>query len=54
MVELKERFKVETIEKWHMLPLVDTTELGIEVRKWVGRWLDVIVEMDGQLEGWFF
>ena len=37
-----------------MLPLVDTTELGIEVRKWVGRWLEVLVEEDGRLKGWVF
>ena len=37
MVTLKGRFKGETGEKWHMLPLVDITESGIEVRKWVGR-----------------
>ena len=37
-----------------MLPLVDTTESGIEVRKWVGRWLELLVEEDGWLEGWVF
>ena len=49
MVTLKGRLKGKTGEKWHMLPLVDITESGIEVRKWVGRWLEVLVEQDGRL-----
>ena len=39
IVTLKGRFKGKNGEYWHMLPLVDTTELGIEVMKWVGIWL---------------
>ena len=50
-VTLKGRFKGGTGEKWHMLPLVDTKKSGIEVRKWVGRWLEVLVEEDTRLEG---
>ena len=52
VVTLKGRFKGDNGEKWLMLPLVDTTESGIEVRKWVGRWSEVLVEQDGRLEGW--
>ena len=37
MVTLKGRFEGDTGEKWHMLPLVDTTESVIEVSKWLGR-----------------
>ena len=33
VVTLKGRFKGETGEKWHMLPLVDIMESGIEVMK---------------------
>ena len=54
MVTLNRWFKGDTREKWHMLPLVDITESGIEVRKWVGRWLEVLVEQHGRFEGWVF
>ena len=37
-----------------MLPLVDTTYLVIEIRKWVGRWLEILVEGDTRMEGWIF
>ena len=37
MVKLKRRYKGNIGEKWHMLPLVDTAESGIEVRKWLVR-----------------
>ena len=39
MVTLKGRFKGETEEKCHMLKLAGIIKTGIEVRKWVGRWL---------------
>ena len=35
-----------------MLSLVDITESGIEVSKWLGRWLEVLVEEDLKLEVW--
>ena len=54
MVKLKGRIKGETGEKWHMLPLVEIMESGIEVRKWARIWLEVLVKEDGQLEGWVF
>ena len=53
MVPLKARFKGNTKENWHMLLLADTTGYGIKVKKWVGRWLDVLVEKEGRLEYWF-
>ena len=43
MVTLKGRFEGETGVKWHMIPLVDVKCSGIEIRKWVGRWLVVMV-----------
>ena len=49
MVTLKRRSKGETGEKWHMLPLVDTTELVIEVRNMAEIWLEVLVEENGRL-----
>ena len=54
MVTLKGKLKGETGEKWHMLPLVDTMESEIEVEKWVGKLLEVLVDEDGRLEGWVF
>ena len=54
MITLKGIFKVETEEKWHMLPLVDVIGPGIEIRKWVGRWLKLLVEEEGRTEGWVF
>ena len=54
MVALKHRFKGETGEKWHILTLVDTTGLGIEIRRWVGRWLEIMVEEEGRTEDWMF
>ena len=37
-----------------MLPLVDVTDSGIEMIKWVGRWLDIMVEDGGITEIWVF
>ena len=37
-----------------MLPLVEVTGLGIEIRKWVGRWLEIMVEEEEKTEGWVF
>ena len=31
---------------------MNTADLGIDIRKWVGRWLDIIVEVDGRMEVW--
>ena len=46
MVTLKGRFKGETGEKWHMLQLSDTIGPRIEMSKWVGRGLEVLLEED--------
>ena len=54
MVNLQGRFKGETGGKWHMLPMLDDKNLGIQVKRWVGRWLEVIVGEDKRLEGWVF
>ena len=44
MVTLKGRFKVVTGKKWHMMPLVDVTDSGIETRKWVEICMEIMVE----------
>ena len=44
IITLKGIIKVDTGEKWHILPLVETSSLGIEIRNWEGRWLEIIVE----------
>ena len=49
MMTLKGWFKGENGEKLHMLPLLYTMELGIYVRKWVGRLLELLVKDDGRL-----
>ena len=54
MVTLQVRFKGETGENWHMVPLLDETNSGIGVRIWVGRWLEVIVGADERINGWMF
>ena len=54
MVPLKGRLKGETGEKWHMVPLIDEMNFGISVKRWVRRWLEVIVEEDERLQGWVF
>ena len=40
------------VEKCHMMPLVDETESGVEVKRWVGIFLEVVMEEDKRLEGW--
>ena len=47
-------FKVETGEKWHMVPLVDEIDSGIEVMRWVGIFMEVVVEEDERLGDWVF
>ena len=54
MITLKGSFKGETGGRCHMLPLVDVTDSGIEIIKWVGRWLDIMVEDGGITERWVF
>ena len=51
IITLKGRFRGDIGEKCHMLPLVDMTDSGIEIRRWVGRCLEIMVEDDGISEG---
>ena len=37
-----------------MVLLVDENDSGVEVKRWVGIFLEVVVEEDEWLEGWFF
>ena len=48
---LKGIFKEETGKNWNILPLVDVTGSGIEISKWVGRWMEILVENYGIIEG---
>ena len=52
MVTLKGRSNGETGGEWHMMPLVGVKGSGIYIRKWVGRWLKVLVEEKRRTEGW--
>ena len=54
MIALKGKFKTEDNEKWHMVPIVDRTKSGIEVRKWVTRLMRVRMVVDGAKEGPLF
>ena len=37
-----------------MLPLLETTDSGIDIMNWVRRWLDILVEGEGRVGGWVF
>ena len=54
MVTMKGRPKGETGENCHMMPLVVVIGLGIEIRKWVGRWMEILVEKKGRTKGCMF
>ena len=54
MVTLKGIFKGEKGGRCHMMPLVDVTDSGIEIIKWVGRWFEIMVEDGGITETWVF
>ena len=54
MVNFQGWFKGETGVEWHMVTLVDEKNLGIQVRRWVVRYLEVIVVDYDSLEGWVF
>ena len=43
MVTLKGWFKVETGGEWDIVISLDETKLGIQVRRCVGIWLELIV-----------
>lgn len=37
-----------------MITLVDTKNSGIDIRKWLGSWLEIIAEGDVRMKGWVF
>jgi hypothetical protein len=41
VVALLGRFKGETGECYHLMPIVDVTNRGLEPRKWIGRLIDI-------------
>jgi hypothetical protein len=53
VVALLGRFKGETSESYHLMPLVDVTNCGLEPRKWIGRLL-MFYENNGTRHGPFF
>lgn len=53
VVALLGRFKGETGESYHVMPLVDVTDRGLEPRKWIGRLL-MLYENNGTRHGPFF
>lgn len=54
MVALRGKFKTEDNERWHMVPIVDVTKSGIEVRKWITRLMIVRVREERDEEGPLF
>jgi hypothetical protein len=54
MVTLRGKFKGEDNLRWHLVPIVDVTSSGIQVRKWVRRLLFIRCRVDGVEEGPLF
>ncbi len=54
MITLRGKFKGEHNLRWHMVPIVDETRSGIQVRKWVQRLVFLRGRMDGGKEGPLF
>jgi hypothetical protein len=55
MLTLQGRFKGETNERWHCVPIVDVTNSGIQIRKWLHRLvIDRRVNKQHQRQGWMF
>ena len=54
MVTLKGRSRGEMGGNWHILPLVDVIGSRIEIRKWLGRYTEILVEEGGRTEGRVF
>ena len=54
VANLKGMCKLETGYKCHMLPLVYTTDSVIKIKKWLGRWLELLVYEGGIICGWVF
>ena len=55
MATLYGRFKGETGERWHCLPICDNNRSGIPFRRWIGRLLNRRRKADGVHEtGWLF
>jgi hypothetical protein len=53
MVPLQGRFKGETGERWHLLPIVWRTRSGLEVGEWATRMRDSLLER-GRVHGFVF
>ena len=54
MITSKGRFKGDMGDNWYMLPSPDTDKSVIEIRKCLGRWLEILVEGYGIMKGWGF
>jgi hypothetical protein len=53
MIPLQGRFKGETGERWHLLPIVWRTRSGIEVGRWAERMQESLLER-GRVHGFIF
>lgn len=54
MMALKGRFKGETGERWHLLPVADETRTRVPGRLWFGRLLQRLHYVEGRETGWVF
>ena len=54
MVTLRGRYKGEHNLRWHMQPIADVTDSGINNRRWIGRFMHTRVEVEGVEEGPLF
>ncbi len=54
MIALRGKFKGEHNMRWHLVPIVDVTSSGIQVRKWVQRLIAFRIQSDQVREGPLF
>ncbi len=54
MITLQGRFKGEVDQRWHIMPICDTTRSGILFRLWMERIMYRRVTLEGQVKGWLF
>ena len=51
MITLQGRFKGEMDQRWHIVPICDTTRSGIPFRWWMERIMYRKVTLEGRLKG---
>jgi hypothetical protein len=54
MITLQGRFKGEVDQRWHIMPICDTTRSGIPFRLWMERIMYRRMTLEGRVKGWLF